>query len=159
MLYWQLGADALKAQFPETWEHTGVAIIPAGPSGHSGSYAAANPIYIHSKTKYPEACKKFLLFWFRPEIYGEWIEGSGWVPGLNAAWENQPEAEWREVTKEQMKTMSRGFDPYGADPKNGAATESWAMVKAIQDVIVNNMSPEDAIANAAKTYEAIYNGN
>jgi len=156
--YWQLGADQLASQFPDVWEKTGVAIFPAGPSGHSGAMIAANSIYIHSKTKYPEAAKTFLKYFFRPEVYGEWIAGSGWIPGLNAAWDYQPEAEWRDVIREQMKTGSRGYDPFGGHPKIGAAYESFIDAEAVQDVVVNGMTPEEAVKKAQKAYEEIFYG-
>lgn len=154
MVYWQLGADQLAAQFPATWAKTGVMLIPKGPSGHSSSFAATNPIYIHSRTKYPAEAKKFLKYFFRKDIYAGWIKGSGWIPGLNAAWDLQPDTEWRRVARAQMPTMWRGLGV--ADPHNGAAWEAFVDAAAVQDVVVNKMSPEDAVKKAQKAYEEIY---
>lgn len=156
MTYWQLGTQQLKNSFPETWEKTGVSLIPAGPSGHSGSFAAANPIYIHSKTQHPEEAKEFLRYFFQKEAYAEWIEKSGWIPGLNAAWDLQPKAKWREVAREQMKTMWRGFGPGGAHPKNGAAWESFIRALMVQDVVCLGMTPKEAVKKAHEAYVEIY---
>ncbi len=154
MFYWQLGADQLAAQFPATWAKTGVALIPKGPSGHSSSFAATNPIYIHSRSKYPAEAKKFIKYFLRKDINGGWIKGSGWIPGLNAAWDLQPNTEWRRVAKAQLPTMWRGLG--AAHPNNGAAWEAFVDAGAVQDVVVNNMSPEDAVKKAQTAYEEIY---
>jgi multiple sugar transport system substrate-binding protein len=155
MVYWQLGADQIKAQFPNVWAKTGITTIPKGPSGRSSSFAATNPIYIHSQTKYPAEAKKFIKYFFKKDIYGGWIKGSGWIPGLNAAWDLQPDTEWRRVAKAQLPDMWRGLG--AANPKNGAGWEAFIDAAAVQDVVVRGMSPEDAVKKAQKAYEDLYN--
>jgi multiple sugar transport system substrate-binding protein len=157
MVYWQLGADQISSQFPEVWKKTGVSLIPKGPSGHSGSFAATNPIYIHSRTQYPAEAKKFIKYFFKKDIYAGWIKGSGWIPGLNAAWDLQPDTEWRRVAKAQLPTMWRGLG--ASHPKNGAAWEAFLDAGAVQDVVVGGMSPEAAVKKAHKAYEDLYYGN
>ncbi len=149
----------LESSFPDQVQNVGFAPLPAGPSGHSGSYSGMGGFFIFKDSKHQNEAKKFIEFMSRSEISKEWSTISGNVsPFLKVAGDAElRQMEWYKAMADQSATaVLYGWD-YGAVP--GANECQDLMQKCFIDVISRGVSPQDALkelqANAQKVLDAI----
>lgn len=159
MWNYMLQAARLKKQFPEIYEKTGFDLIPAGPTGIHPSFGATNPIWIFSKSRYPEEAKAYIKFFMRPENLKAWIKESGWLPPLRSLARDADLAAagpwWEVAIKALDNTIRTGF-VYGAHPGNGVVEGRFFAAQMIQDMVVNGRGADEVLADYHQQFEEIY---
>jgi multiple sugar transport system substrate-binding protein len=151
---WGGFGTVLESTFPDQVKNVGYAVIPKGPSGHSGSMSGMGGFFIFKDAKHPNEAKKFIEYMSRPEIGKEWATISGNVsPFLSIA--NDPDLTklgWYKAIADQSSTaVLFGWD-YGAIPGAGACQA--ILQKAFTDITANNIKPEDALKILQKEEQA-----
>jgi multiple sugar transport system substrate-binding protein len=139
---------------PELWANTMLCPIPAGDAGHTGTFAQPITMYLFKDAPNPELAKEYLRFYLRPDIQKSWAEESTY-PILVDVEYSFADAEWYKILQEELRYGTRAGGRT-VHPKNGDAEESFWPSLMIQDVIINNMSVEDALAKWQTEVEKIY---
>jgi len=139
---------------PDLWANTGVCPLPAGPAGHTGTFAQPGAMYVFKNTKNPELAKAFIKFFLRKDNAKTFSEISTYpiYKDMDYSYANE---EWFRYLKEALKYGSRSGYPT-IHPKNGIAEETFWPAQMIQDVVLNNMSVEDALKKWQVEVEKIY---
>lgn len=147
----------LEDMFPEDYSNIGFAKLPAGPSGHSGSWSGTGGFFIFKDGKHPEEAKKFIEYMSKPELSKEWALVSGNVsPFVDVT--NDPELtklEWYKAMQEQSDTqITLGW---GHDIIKGAYMCDPHFTEAMVDITINKKDPKEVLKklqdNVAKTIE------
>ncbi|HTT91753.1 MAG TPA: extracellular solute-binding protein [Acidimicrobiales bacterium] len=151
------GIEALTYQaYPGIWEKTGVALPPAGPSGHPGAFANDNPFWIFKGSKNVGWAKEFLRFFYEPANMVRLVEQSGWLPpynGIQTSLDNEP---WFKTMKDTMPYAVRfGFN-YGPQAENGNAEDAFDLGRCAQAILLNKVPVNTALATYAKNLASIY---
>jgi len=135
----------LPSMFPDTYQNIGFATLPAGPSGHSGSWSGTGGFFLFKDAKHPEEAKKFIEYMSKPELSKEWALISGNVsPFVSIT--NDPELtqyEWYKAMQLQSPTqITLGW---GHDIVLGAYNCDVYFQEAMVNVTINKKTPEEAL--------------
>ncbi len=146
--------ESIKNQFPEIYEVTGVGTWPNGPSGHTGHVAFVNPMWAFAESKQPDQTKEFLAFLQskeplveRARVYSSLIGGQrgyDWI-----------EQELPELMEDPVILATNEAKPYAVDgffpnqhPVAGKADGELYLPSALQEIVVNDVPVEEALAEA-----------
>lgn len=150
--------SALRKDDPELLSKTGVAKIPAGPAGQFvpavGSYLG-----VFKNTKHPDWAKKLLVYLSEYEWYKSWVEND--VPANVPIYEKMKEESiWQDPLHrpfiESIGQMTFLGYPGEYTPKAGEVFNARLINDALQSIIVQNVSPEEAAERLQKSIEEIY---
>ena len=143
-------------QQPEMWANTQVCEMPKGPSGHTGTFSQPGVLYIFKGSENQELAKDFLRFFFQADWQERWAVVDGIMPLLNGA--EVPavtDQYWYPfIAAEQEWGVRMGFPQ--THPQNLVAHESFWPALMVQDVVLNEMSVEDALVKWQEEVEEIY---
>jgi multiple sugar transport system substrate-binding protein len=153
---WGIQAPAYKQGSADIFAKTGYTQLPAGPSGHSGAFMAANPFWIFKQSKNKGYAKEFMVWFQQPSIQSQLVQASGWLPSLNNIATPYDNQEWFKTTKAAMAHAVRSGWVYGANKYNGDAENDFYFGQAVQDVVIRHKTVADALAKLQSNYKAIY---
>jgi multiple sugar transport system substrate-binding protein len=146
-IMWGGYGTLIENMFPKDYQQIGFAILPFGPSGHSGSISGAGGFFIFSKAKHPAEAKKFIEFMSREEISKEWCKISGNVSPFKTV-AKDPELmkmEWYKAISDQADTSKFiGFDSPSTPGIDGLKV-NCRYSRAVVDVLVNGMTPAQSL--------------
>lgn len=138
----------IEEMFPKVYKEIAFAELPAGPTGHSGSWSGAGGFYVFAKAKHPEEAKKFIEFMSKPEIHKEWCKISGNVSPFKAI-ANDPELtqyDWyKAIAKQSKNSVQVGFVSHAAIPGLDQTEGEQVLADPIVDVVTNGMTTEAAL--------------
>jgi len=149
--------DALEGGLAQVDVDLGVAHRPGVPGGTGlpGIYGRALWIFKSRPQKEQEAAWKFIKWLLEPEQQAEWYAGSGYLPvndkafALPAAKEIEAKYPQFKVAAELYRAASVSSVPPG--PLLGPEFDvSQIIVRAIEEMLVGNKDPIDAINDAAE---------
>ena len=154
--------SALKEENPDLLAKTEIIPYPAGPSGKAFVPGGSNTFAIFKNGQNPDAAKEFIKFFFEDlEHYNTMIEGMGgmWQPVINGMddtdfWKDPINAGWMA----NSKNVVRNFHPAPADEKANLTFANQLCVKAVQNIVVNDMDPQTALDQLEKDFKEIYEG-
>lgn len=115
----------MESTFPDTYQNVGYAVLPSGPSGHSGSWSGTGGFFLFKDSKHPEEAKKFIQYMSAPELSKEWALISGNVSPFVSITDDPELTEhaWYKAMQEQSPTqITLGWDheivlgAYSCDP-------------------------------------------
>jgi multiple sugar transport system substrate-binding protein len=149
--------SALKANYPDIYAKTGFAPWPAGPAGRTGSFANEDAIFVHRGSKHIDMAKEYVKHYFQSkEWLGEYSDAAGALCPIQGCPSTMANEEWYKTAVEVApNTVRTGFSCFG-NPKNGSAEEAFILPVMVQDVVVRNVSLDEAIKNATTQYEELY---
>ena len=151
------GIEALTYEtFPDVWDKTGVALPPAGPSGHPGAFANDNPFWVFKGSRNKGWAKEFLRYFYQGPNIERLVEQSGWLSpyaGIHTSLDEKP---WFKAMQDTMPYAVRfGFD-YGPQAENGNAEDAFDLGRCAQDILLNHVPVDKALAKYAKDLSSIY---
>jgi len=142
---------------PPIWEKTQVCMMPNGPSGHTGTFSQPGVLYIFKGSNNQELAKEYIRFFYRPEWQVRYCEAQGFMPNLVST----PDV--RGITDQYWYPYIAAEQEYGAraawpetHPQALVAHESFWMARMVQDVVLKDMSVEDALAKYQKEAEELF---
>lgn len=137
----------MQSMAPETYKNVGYAVLPSGPSGHSGSWQGTGGFFLFKDSKHPDEAKKFIEYMSSPDLSKEWALTSGNVSPFVAITDD-PELtkhEWYKAMQEQSPTqITLGWDheivlgDYSCDPQ---------FTEAMVDVTIKKKPLSDVLSN------------
>jgi len=138
---------ALKKNIPEMLDKTGVIVLPQGVAGRFTA-GISNNLGIFKNAPNPELAEELLIFLMDPDWYKEWIVAS--APLALPVYESLAnEPIWSEPHNKAFMDSIETFEYLGyRGPYSPAAGEVYNMRlinKMFEDIIVNNVSIEEAI--------------
>jgi len=157
--------DALEGGLAQTDVELGVANLPGVPGGTGlpGIYGRALWIFKSRPKEEQEAAWKFIKWLMEPEQQAEWYAGSGFLPVNGKAFE-LPAAKEIEAKYPQFKIatelyLAASASPASPGPLLGPAFDIGQIVnRAIEEMLVGNKDPIEAINDAAKDANEIIAG-
>jgi len=145
-----------EAQQPDMWKNTQVCEMPKGPSGHSGTFAQPGVLYIFKGAKNPDAAKDYIRMFFQKDWQERWAKVDGIMPLVNGLQvKGVTDQYWYPFIADEQKNGVRDGFPM-THPKNMSAGESFWPALMVQDVVLNKMSVNDALAKWQKEVEKLY---
>lgn len=141
----------IKEMFPDNYQNIGFTTLPAGPTGHSGSWSGVGGFYIFAKAAHPQAAKKFIKYMSTPVVQKEWCVISGNVSPFKAIAEDPDltKFDWYKAIAEQSKSsIQTGWVSTAAIPGLEIIGGQHVLAEPIEDVISNGMAPEAALQKA-----------
>jgi ABC-type glycerol-3-phosphate transport system substrate-binding protein len=131
-------------------------MMPAGPSGHTGTFSQPGTLYIFKEANNPELAKEYVRFFYREEWQIRWAQVTGIIPlfkGLDVP--GITDGYWYPFILEEQSWGARpGF--WESHPKNLVAHEAFWPALMVQDVVLKGMSVEDALAKYQGVVEELY---
>jgi multiple sugar transport system substrate-binding protein len=148
----------IQEMFPKVYKEIGFAELPAGPTGHSGSWSGAGGFFIFAKAKHPEESKKFIEYMSKPEIHKEFCVISGNVSPFKSI-ANDPDLtkyDWYKAISDQSKNAVQiGFVSNAAVPGLDQTDGEHMLADPIVDVVTNGKTPEEALKNCDAKFTKI----
>lgn len=153
-------AASLKSDNPDLWENTQVIPYPAGPNGDSYVLGGANVFGILDTGANTDVAKDFVRYYFtQQDAYEEMIEvmGSMWQPVISGMedtefWQDEENAPWLESSKITVKT----YYPAPSDDKAMTCFSNQLCVKAVQEMLINGATPEEAVQSLEASFKEVY---
>lgn len=153
-------AASLKSDNPDLWEKTQVIPYPAGPNGECYVLGGANVFGILDTGANTDVAKDFVRYYFtQQDAYEEMIEvmGSMWQPVINGMedtefWQDEENAPWLESSKITVKT----YYPAPSDDKAMTCFSNQLCVKAVQEMLINGATPEEAVQSLETSFKEVY---
>jgi len=150
---------AMEADNPELLAKTQIIANPAGPAGQF-SVAGSNTFGIIASGENVDVAKDFVRYYFSDvDVYEEMIEvmGSMWQPVLNGLdekpfWEDENHKPWLESAKISLPT----YYPAPTDERAMTAFANQLGVKAVQEMLINGVSAEEAVESLEAAFKEIY---
>jgi ABC-type glycerol-3-phosphate transport system substrate-binding protein len=151
----------LEKLFPEIAKNTGIAVIPAGASGHTATFARTGDMFIHSHAKNIDLAKEYFKFFLSSE---EWAaEYAEAFPGISLFKEGvQPSnasEEWYQVSLDALEYSIQAGWPFGTHPANGSYEFALPGAKMVQEVVIDQRPIDEVLADYQAKAEKIYYGN
>ena len=151
---------SLKTDDPELYENTQIIPYPAGPTGESITLGGCNVFGILESGANKDVAKDFVRYYFEnQDAYEEMIEvmGSMWQPVIEGMedsefWQDEANKPWLESSKNTVKTY------YPAMPDDRAMTcfSNQLCVKAVQEMLINGATPEEAVQSLEESFKEVY---
>lgn len=150
---------AMKKNNPEMLDKTGVIVLPQGVAGRFTA-GISNNLGIFKNASNPEFAEELLIFLMDPDWYKEWIVAS--APLALPVYESLAnEPIWLEPHNKAFMDSIETFEYLGyRGPYSPAAGEVYNMRiinKMFEDIIVNNVPIEEAIASFEQEVNQILN--
>lgn len=141
----------IQEMFPDIYKEIGFAELPAGPTGHSGSWSGAGGFFVFAKAAHPAEAKKFIRYMSIPEIHKEWCIISGSVSPFKAI-ANDPELtkyDWyRAIAKQSANAVQIGWSSTAAVPGLEIVGGQHVLAEPVVGVITDGLSPEASLKQA-----------
>ena len=151
------GIEALTYETtPAIWEKTGVALPPAGPSGHPGAFANDNPFWIFKASRNKGWAKELLRYFYEPANIERLVEESGWLSPYSGIKTSLDEKPWFKTMQDTMPYAVRfGFN-YGPEAENGNAEDAFDLGRCAQSILLNHTPVATAVRTYAQDLAKIY---
>lgn len=151
---------SMKKDNPDLLTNTQIIPYPAGPNGDAYVLGGSNTFGIISSGANTESAKDFIRYYFSdPDNYEAMIEimGAMWQPVIggfdqNAFWTEPTNKPWLDSSKLTVNT----YYPAPSDDKAMTCFSNQLCVKAVQNMLVNGASAEDAVAGLEKAFKEVY---
>lgn len=147
---------AAEQDFPDLNPKLGVAVYPGGPHGRY-AFPFTVSYVIRKDTKNPDLAKKLVAYLYEPKNYQYVLEKTLGATGLSLKglatlpfWTQKPD--WK-ANMDAVATAKLIAPPSAATAE---AHNGYVIVDMIADVLVKDMTPEQAVERAAKRLEEIY---
>lgn len=150
---------SMKNDDPDLLAKTQVIAYPAGPKG-SYTLGGSNVFGVIASGKNVAEAKDFIRFYYNDmDNYEAMIEvmGSMWQPVINGMdesefWQDEMNKPWMESSKQSVKT----YYPAPSDEKAMTCFSSQLCVKAVQEMLINGATPEEAAEILEKSFKEVY---
>lgn len=148
---------AMRNEYPDMLDVTGVVVLPQGKAGRFTA-GISNNLGIFKDAKNKELAKELLAFLLEPEWYENWISVS--APLALPVLEKLAETElWKEPHHKAFLDSMTTFEFLGYKgpytPKAGKVYNLRLINTLFENVIVNDVAPEEAIENFSQEVEKI----
>lgn len=141
----------IEEMFPETYKEIGFAELPAGPTGHSGSWSGAGGFFVFAKAAHPAEAKAFIRYMSTPGVHKEWCVISGNVSPFRAI-ANDPELtryDWyRAIAQQSANAVQIGWSATAAVPGLEIVGGQHVLAEPVVGVITDGLSPEVSLKKA-----------
>ncbi len=150
---------SLKSDNPDLLANTQVIAYPAGPEG-TYTLGGSNVFGIIASGANVDTAKEFVKYYFSDiDNYEAMIESMGgmWQPVVNGLddtdfWQDPDMKPWLESSKQTVST----YYPAPTDDRAMTGFSNQLCVKAVQEMLVNGTSPEDAVADLETSFKELY---
>lgn len=151
---------AMKNDDPELYEKTQIIPYPAGPSGEAYVLTGCNVFGVLDSGKNVDVAKDFVRYYFtNQDKYEEMIEvmGSMWQPvieGMEGSefWQDEANKPWLE----NSKLAARTYYPAPVDDRAMTCFSNQFCVKAVQEMLINGATPEEAVESLETSFKEVY---
>ena len=151
---------SMKKDNPDLLNNTQVIPYPAGPGGDTYVLGGSNTFGIISSGANTETAKDFIRYYFSDlDNYEAMIEimGAMWQPVIEGFdqsefWQVPANKPWLESSQLTVNT----YYPAPSDDKAMTCFSNQLCVKAVQNMLVNGASPEEAVAGLEKSLKEVY---
>lgn len=151
---------AMKNDDPELYENTQIIPYPAGPSGEAYVLTGCNVFGVMESGKNVDVAKDFIRYYFsHQDKYEEMIEvmGSMWQPVIEGMedsefWQDEANKPWLE----NSKLAARTYYPAPVDDRAMTCFSNQLCVKAVQEMLINGATPEEAVESLETSFKEVY---
>lgn len=151
---------AMKTDDPDLYGNTQIIPYPAGPDGEAYVLGGCNVFGIMESGANTEVAKDFVRYYFtNQDKYEEMIEvmDSMWQPVIEGMedsefWQDEANKPWLESSKITVKT----YYPAPADDRAMTCFSNQVCVKAVQEMLINGATPEEAVESLEQSFKAVY---
>ena len=151
---------AMKNDDPELYEKTQIIPYPAGPSGEAYVLSGCNVFGVLDSGKNVDVAKDFVRYYFtNQDKYEEMIEvmGSMWQPVIEGMedsefWQDEANKPWLE----NSKLAARTYYPAPVDDRAMTCFSNQLCVKAVQEMLINGATPEEAVESLETSFKEVY---
>ena len=151
---------AMKNDDPELYEKTQIIPYPAGPTGEAYVLTGCNVFGVMESGKNVDVAKDFIRYYFsHQDKYEEMIEvmGSMWQPGIEGMedsefWQDEANKPWLE----NSKLAARTYYPAPVDDRAMTCFSNQLCVKAVQEILINGATPEEAVESLETSFKEVY---
>ena len=151
---------AMKNDDPELYEKTQIIPYPAGPSGEAYVLSGCNVFGVLDSGKNVDVAKDFVRYYFtNQDKYEEMIEvmGSMWQPVIEGMedsefWRDEANKPWLE----NSKLAARTYYPAPVDDRALTCFSNQLCVKAVQEMLINGATPEEAVESLETSFKEVY---
>ena len=153
-------AASMKNDDPELYENTQIIPYPAGPTGEAYVLTGCNVFGVLDSGKNVDVAKDFVRYYFtNQDKYEEMIEvmGSMWQPVIEGMedsefWQDEANKPWLE----NSKLGARTYYPAPVDDRAMTCFSNQFCVKAVQEMLVNGATPEEAVESLEASFKEVY---
>ena len=151
---------AMKNDDPELYEKTQIIPYPAGPTGEAYVLTGCNVFGVMESGKNVDVAKDFIRYYFsHQDKYEEMIEvmGSMWQPVIEEMedsefWQDEANKPWLE----NSKLAARTYYPAPVDDRAMTCFSNQLCVKAVQEILINGATPEEAVESLETSFKEVY---
>lgn len=151
---------AMKNDDPELYANTQIIPYPAGPSGEAYVLTGCNVFGVLDSGKNVDVAKDFVRYYFtNQDKYEEMIEvmGSMWQPVIEGMedsefWQDEANKPWLE----NSKLAARTYYPAPVDDRAMTCFSNQLCVKAVQEMLINGATPEEAVESLETSFKEVY---
>ena len=151
---------AMKNDDPELYEKTQIIPYPAGPTGEAYVLTGCNVFGVMESGKNVDVAKDFIRYYFsHQDKYEEMIEvmGSMWQPVIEGMedsefWQDEANKPWLE----NSKLAARTYYPAPVDDRAMTCFSNQLCVKAVQEILINGATPEEAVESLETSFKEVY---
>lgn len=151
---------AMKNDDPELYEKTQIIPYPAGPTGEAYVLTGCNVFGVMESGKNVDVAKDFIRYYFsHQDKYEEMIEvmGSMWQPVIEEMedsefWQDEANKPWLE----NSKLAARTYYPAPVDDRAMTCFSNQLCVKAVQEMLINGATPEEAVESLETSFKEVY---
>lgn len=151
---------AMKNDDPELYEKTQIIPYPAGPSGEAYVLSGCNVFGVLDSGKNVDVAKDFVRYYFtNQDKYEEMIEvmRSMWQPVIEGMedsefWQDEANKPWLESSKLAVRT----YYPAPVDDRAMTCFSNQFGVKAVQEMLINGATPEEAVESLETSFKEVY---
>lgn len=151
---------AMKNDDPELYEKTQIIPYPAGPSGEAYVLTGCNVFGVLDSGKNVDVAKDFVRYYFtNQDKYEEMIEvmGAMWQPVIEGMedsefWQDEANKPWLE----NSKLAARTYYPAPVDDRAMTCFSNQFCVKAVQEMLINGATPEEAVESLETSFKEVY---
>lgn len=144
---------------PELLKNTQIIAYPAGPKG-TYTLGGSNVFGIIASGKNTDTAKEFVKYYFSDiDQYEKMIEvmGGMWQPVVNGLedkpfWQDEVHKPWLESSMQTVAT----YYPAPTDDRAMMCFSNQLCVKAVQSMLVNGVTPEEAVAELEQAFKQVY---
>lgn len=140
---------AMKNDDPELYEKTQIIPYPAGPTGEAYVLTGCNVFGVMESGKNVDVAKDFIRYYFsHQDKYEEMIEGME----DSEFWQDEANKPWLE----NSKLAARTYYPAPVDDRAMTCFSNQLCVKAVQEILINGATPEEAVESLETSFKEVY---
>ncbi|MDZ8259972.1 ABC transporter substrate-binding protein [Nostoc sp. ChiQUE01b] len=160
-----LSIPAAVRQDPDTYRNKlGILEFPNKPNGKPMRHlVSVNEIVLFAESKNQKVAKDFLAYLIKPEIIGNYLKATGgrYLPVMKSVWKdpfwtNPADPHLSTATQTLTKGLTRPFYIV-QNPAYSLVLEENVWGKALNQIVVNSISPEEAADMAIERIKQIFN--